>query len=154
MHKQVFQVPQISTSVKWNTRRSPSTVTSLTGVLGSFPSQPHSNYVLCFTLHVTCLLRVKLSWWYDCSNYTNICTNYFFITYTRPRICMYFGHSCVLHILLNQMAALVFKSFSLVFLNWLYVFACLAFVILMCDVCAYVGIITAIIYENARNVTH
>jgi hypothetical protein len=50
-------------------------------------------------------------------------------------IFMYCGYSCcVLHILLNQMAAFVFKSFSLVFLNWLYVFAYLAFTILMCDI--------------------
>jgi hypothetical protein len=29
---------------------------------------------------------------YDCSNYTNICTNYFFITYTRLHVSTLLGH--------------------------------------------------------------
>jgi hypothetical protein len=29
---------------------------------------------------------------YDCSNYTNICTNYFFITYTRLHVSTHLGH--------------------------------------------------------------
>jgi hypothetical protein len=51
-----------------------------------------------FTLKACPFKKAQCNILYDCSNYTNICTNYFFIT-------------CV-------------------------------------------GIITAIIYENARNVTH
>jgi hypothetical protein len=29
---------------------------------------------------------------YDCSNYTNICTNYFFITYTRVHVSTLLSH--------------------------------------------------------------
>jgi hypothetical protein len=29
---------------------------------------------------------------YDCSNYTNICTNYFFITHTRLHVSTLVGH--------------------------------------------------------------
>jgi hypothetical protein len=29
---------------------------------------------------------------YDCSNYTNICTNYFFTTYTRLHVSTLLGH--------------------------------------------------------------
>jgi hypothetical protein len=43
-------------------------------------------YVIILMCDVPCILV------YDCSNYTHICTNYFFITYTRLHVSTLLGH--------------------------------------------------------------
>jgi hypothetical protein len=47
----------------------------------------YTSYFTLVTKHI--LLNIRVC---DCSNYTNICTNYFFITYTRLHVSTFLGH--------------------------------------------------------------